>query len=62
MRSPPAIAAAIERLLDDRDLAARLGQAARQHVVEHYALEKLLPRQRALVTSLAAGKGLRKQA
>lgn len=62
MRSPPAVAAAIERFLDDRDLAARLGSAARQHVVEHYALEKLLPRQRELVASLAVGKGLRKRA
>jgi glycosyltransferase involved in cell wall biosynthesis len=57
MRSPRAIATAIERLLDDRALAARLGSAARRHVVDHYGLETLLPRQRALVASLAAGKG-----
>lgn len=62
MREPRAIAAAIDRLLDDRALAARLGAAARQHVLEHYALDKLLPRQRALVTSLAAGRGIRKRA
>ena len=57
MRSPRAIATAIERLLDDRALAARLGSAARRHVVDHYGLETLLRRQRALVASLAAGKG-----
>lgn len=62
MRAPREIAAAIERLLDDRALAARLGWEARAHVLEHYALDKLLPRQRALVASLAAGKGARKRA
>jgi glycosyltransferase involved in cell wall biosynthesis len=62
MRSPRALATAVERLLDDRDLAAWLGSAARRHVLEHYALGKLLPRQRALVASLAAGKGVRKRA
>jgi glycosyltransferase involved in cell wall biosynthesis len=62
MRSPRAIAGAIERLLEDRSLAARLGAAARRHVLEHYALGKLLPRQRALVASLAGGKATRKRA
>lgn len=62
MREPAAIAAAVGRLLDDRELAARLAAAARQHVVDHYALDRVLPAQRALVASLAAGKGLRKRA
>jgi len=62
MRSPPAIATAIARLLDDRVLAARLGLAARQHVLDGYALSLLLPQQRALVASLAAGKATRKRA
>jgi glycosyltransferase involved in cell wall biosynthesis len=62
MRSPRAIATAIERLLDDRALAARLGSAARQHVLDCYSLGKLLPLQRALVASLASGKGARKRA
>ena len=62
MREPRVIAAAIERLFDDRDLAAGLGSAARGHVLEHYALDKLLPRQRALVASLASGKTARKRA
>lgn len=62
MRSPRAIATAIERLLDDRALAGRLGSAARQHVLDHYALKKLLPRQRSLVAALAARKGARQSA
>jgi glycosyltransferase involved in cell wall biosynthesis len=62
MRTPWAIAAAVERLLSDRVMAARLGLGARQHVLDQYALETLLPRQRALVASLAAGRGARKRA
>ena len=56
MRMPRTIAAAIERLLDDRRLAARLGAAARGHVVEHYALDRLLPRQIELIASLGREK------
>jgi glycosyltransferase involved in cell wall biosynthesis len=62
MRSPRAIATALERLLDDRALAARLGSAARQHMLDGYALADVLPRQRALVAALAAGTGVRKRA
>jgi glycosyltransferase involved in cell wall biosynthesis len=62
MRAPRNIAAAVERLLDDRRLAARLGSAARGHVVEHYALDRLLPRQVELIASLAREKGVRKTA
>jgi glycosyltransferase involved in cell wall biosynthesis len=36
---PGALAAALGWLLDDRALAARLGEAARRHVVEHYSPE-----------------------
>jgi glycosyltransferase involved in cell wall biosynthesis len=36
---PKALAAALGRLLDDRALAGRLGEAARRRVVEHYSLE-----------------------
>ena len=56
MRAPRSIAAAIERLLDDRRLAARLGAAARGHVAENYALDRLLPRQVELIASLAREK------
>jgi glycosyltransferase involved in cell wall biosynthesis len=62
MRTPRGIAAAIERLLDDRRLAARLGAAARGHVAEHYALDRLLPRQLELIASLAREKAARKRA
>ncbi len=62
MRAPRAIAAAVDRLLDDRRLAARLGTAARGHVVEHYALDRLLPRQIELIRSLAQEKAGRKRA
>jgi glycosyltransferase involved in cell wall biosynthesis len=62
MRSPAAIAAAIERMLDDRALAARLGMAARRHAVEHYALDRLLPRQLDLIAALAREKSGRKRA
>ena len=36
-RSPESLAAAVLRLLDDRDLSARLGEAARRLVVEEFA-------------------------
>lgn len=37
---PEALAAAIRRLLADRDLAQRLGAAGRRHVAAHYALDR----------------------
>jgi starch synthase len=36
---PRALATALGRLLDDRALAARLGEAARRRAVEHYSPE-----------------------
>jgi glycosyltransferase involved in cell wall biosynthesis len=62
MRAPASIATAIEHMLDDRQLAARLGAAARGHVTEHYALDRLLPRQLELIASLAREKAARKRA
>ena len=60
MREPEALAGAIERLLDDRLLARRLGAAARRTVAERYALKRLLPLQlrllRALVRRLDASE------
>jgi glycosyltransferase involved in cell wall biosynthesis len=38
---PRALATALGRLLDDRALAARLGEAARRRVVEHYSPEAI---------------------
>jgi len=44
-RSPHHIARRVEELLDDRALAARLGKAARETVLEHYELGHCLHRQ-----------------
>jgi glycosyltransferase involved in cell wall biosynthesis len=62
MRAPRSIAGAIERMLDDRKLAARLAAAARRHAVEHYALDRLVPLQVEMIASLARGKSARKRA
>ena len=51
---PEALAGAAARLLDDRDLARRLGQAARRAVVADYDTRLLLPRHLELVRNLAA--------
>lgn len=42
--SPSDIADKMETMLADRDLAARLGKAARQTVVERYDVNKMLPK------------------
>jgi glycosyltransferase involved in cell wall biosynthesis len=39
---PPALATAILRLLNDRELAARVGQAAQQHARRSFPLDKML--------------------
>jgi glycosyltransferase involved in cell wall biosynthesis len=49
MRDPAAIAAAVERLLDDRAEARRLRTAARATILERFALERQLIRQRRLL-------------
>jgi D-inositol-3-phosphate glycosyltransferase len=38
-RDPPALAAALARLLDDPELRQRMGEAGRRHAVDHYAWE-----------------------
>lgn len=54
--SPAAIADAVCQLLEDRPLARRLGQAARQHVIEHYDMQRVcLPRWDAVIRALAEG-------
>ena len=54
-----ALAAAIERLVTHRDLARRLGEAARRDVVERYDLGAILTREIELLRTLAAGRGRR---
>jgi len=50
---PEALAAAIERLLTDGELAARLAAQARRHVEERFALERSAARLRALFPEVA---------
>ncbi|WP_207478301.1 glycosyltransferase [Arenibaculum pallidiluteum] len=52
--SPEAIAGRVEEALDDAALRASLGAAARQRVLDHYALADLLPRHLRLMQNLAA--------
>lgn len=51
-RSPHHIARKIEELLDDRTLAHRLGQAARETILERYELSKCLRRQEDMIYRL----------
>ena len=41
-RDPDALADRICRVLNDRSLAARLGEAGRRRVVEHFSMERML--------------------
>lgn len=52
--SPAAIAACIERALDDRAAARRLGEAARAVAVSRFALDRVVPEHLELLRSLAA--------
>jgi glycosyltransferase involved in cell wall biosynthesis len=56
---PGALADAIERLVTDRELAGRLGEAARRDVVARYDLGTILAREIELLRALAAGRGRR---
>jgi glycosyltransferase involved in cell wall biosynthesis len=49
-----ALADAIERLITDRALARRLGEAARREVVERYDLSAIVTREIALLRTLGA--------
>lgn len=50
------IAECIDRLLEDRALAARLGDNARRTAVENYSLAKLLPRHLSVMAETAIGR------
>lgn len=56
---PDALAAAINGLLDDPARAARLGEAGRRRVAEHYSLESMTERTLALYGRVLAGEGPR---
>jgi glycosyltransferase involved in cell wall biosynthesis len=53
---PDALAAAVERLLEDPALGARLGAAARAHVLQHFGAAQVAAR---LAGVLAAKLGVR---
>jgi glycosyltransferase involved in cell wall biosynthesis len=52
---PAAIAARVIEALDQRDRLAPLRTAARETVLNEYALARCLPRQLALIDTLAGG-------
>jgi glycosyltransferase involved in cell wall biosynthesis len=52
--SPEGIRGAIRELLGDRELRTRLGRAAREYVLEHFSLDKILELELALYKELAA--------
>lgn len=52
-KDPPAVAAAMARLIDDRALAARLGGVLRTKVEAEYSVEAVLPRWQALLGEVA---------
>ncbi len=53
--SPHAIAEQVDRLLKDRSLAKKMGHQAHLDAVEHYSLERCLPRQLNLIDLVASG-------
>jgi glycosyltransferase involved in cell wall biosynthesis len=54
---PPALAAAIRRVLDEPGLAGRLGDGARRRAVEHFSLAAACGRYRDLLASLGVAPG-----
>jgi glycosyltransferase involved in cell wall biosynthesis len=53
---PHAMAASMARLLRDRELASRLGHAARRHIVEHFSLDGMVRATERLYLDLLARK------
>jgi len=51
--APDKIAEQIDRLLRDRKLATKLGSQARKDALEHYSIDKCLPRQLELIHNVA---------
>jgi glycosyltransferase involved in cell wall biosynthesis len=54
---PPAVAAAIERLIGDGGLRARLGRELRRHVETHYGAAVVVPQWQALFAEVIAEHG-----
>ena len=57
MGDEAAIAAALERLLSDPELRARMGEAARRRVIENYSTEKVVERYESLFHEALTGGG-----
>ena len=53
-RDSAALAGAMLRILEDRELAARLGRAARRRVAEHFSLERMVSETERLYSTLLA--------
>jgi glycosyltransferase involved in cell wall biosynthesis len=58
-RDPEALAAALNRLLGNEDLRARLGQAARARVEREFAAEQMIDRTLALYQDVIVGRSFR---
>jgi glycosyltransferase involved in cell wall biosynthesis len=58
-RDSAALARAIRRLLEDRELAMRLGRAARRRATEHFSLESMVRATERLYVALLDAKGRR---
>ena len=58
LRKPPALARAIRQIVDDPDLAARLGAAGRVRVEAEFGVDRMIARFADLYESLARAKGI----
>ncbi|MFJ4185187.1 glycosyltransferase family 4 protein [Kitasatospora sp. NPDC089509] len=54
-RDPVRLAGALARLLSDPPHAARVGEAARRHVLEHFSTDSMIRRSRAAIEEVVAG-------
>ena len=56
-RSPPALAAALERLMTDAPLRARMGAAAHAHAQANFGIDRMLDAMEAVFARVAGGRG-----
>ncbi len=59
-RDVDALAAALRRMIDDRELRRRLGSEARAHVAESFGMDRFVREYGDLYEELAAARGLRR--